>query len=116
MEGSTDRSTRLSGAQRRDLMSLGAVQVSASECHLDHQFGRSGLVGKPRQEAGIGAQFRRAVNAQHFVHPGHKKQQGHLRGGQDVLQGIEPVVARCIRNQQRVGIDHLHKARLSTAG
>ncbi|MNT70824.1 hypothetical protein D3C72_2092490 [compost metagenome] len=80
------------------------MQVGLGDAHFDHYLWALAL---GREEVGIQrfvAQACGAIHPQGFIHTRDHEQQADARVTQQVGQGVEPVVAARIGQQQGVGI------------
>src|SRR5712691_994782 len=56
------------------------------------------------------------VHPQRLAQPGHEKDQPDARGGQEIADRVDPVIAEPVGDQQRLVVEHLDKARRVALG
>ena len=91
------------------------MQVHRLHRQADHQRWRAPRIGTQRQIGRVGGQDSAAIHAQSLVKARHHEQSAQAACDDDVLQRVQPVVARRIGHQQRLRVQHLHKTRLTPA-
>ena len=91
------------------------MQVDLLGAHDEHRRRQPAAHGKPLPQVIVVVDRDRAVDAQGLIDAGNHEDHGRAGTLHQVGQRVDAVVARSIRDQQRVVVVHLYEARVVTS-
>jgi hypothetical protein len=92
------------------------VDEALDDVDPDRHLWPAAVDGARRQHLGIGGDGGPPVDPQRLVEPRHQEQQADLGLGNEVGQGVEPVVARQVAERQAPRVEHGDEAGRAAAG
>src|SRR4051794_14563450 len=117
-EGRPGRAGHLPGRvpQPRAHHGLGALEVGLADADQQQRPRPAAELGEVQAERVGGQQLRGPEDPQRLLDPRDEEQQRRPRGGRQVAQAVDPVVALPVGQHQPVRVEHLHEAGVAAAG